>query len=422
MNAMAVLTSRPSPAPPGPLSLPRPFWMLWLGTVINRTGAIVQPFLSVYLVQVQGFTLTQAGAVMTAFGAGSLLSHVLAGWLADRLGRRVTLTGGMLAASAAMVGLGAASGFPVVAATAFLLGLTIESYRPASQAMVADLVPYALRPRAYGLLFWAVNLGYSVAMVVGGRLADQGTHAIFGVNAAVAVAFAAVVWRTVPESRPSAGPTPAAGLRAVRRDRLMLAVCAVTMAYGVLYAQAFTTLPLAMAEQGISRTHFGLAMALNGILIIAVQPLAGAWLARRDPCRVLASGTALVAAGFALTALVHDVRGLALTVAIWTAGEIIIAGTGPTIVAALAPAERQGTYAGVSGMSWAAGAVVAPVLGTALLPLGPEVLWSVIGLVGTLSAVGALLIAGPIRRRTMSGAGQRISAPQDLEQPCRPSY
>ncbi|MEV2269994.1 MFS transporter [Nonomuraea africana] len=392
---MAVLTSRASPP-----ALPRPFWMLWLGTVINRTGAIVQPFLSVYLVQVQGFTLGQTGAVMTAFGVGSLLSHLLAGWLTDRLGRRLTLTGGMLATSAAMVVLGAASGFLAVAATAFLLGLTIESYRPASQAMVADLVPPALRPRAYGLLFWGMNLGYSVAMVAGGWFADHGAHAMFGVNAAVAVAFAAVVWRAVPESRPAEAALGGVRLRAVLRDRLMLAVCAVTAGYGALYAQAFTTLPLAMAEQGVDRTRFGLAMALNGVLIIAVQPLTGAWMARRDPNRVLAAGTAVVAAGFGLTAFVHDARGLALTVAVWTAGEIVIAGTLPTIVAALASPELQGTYAGVSGMSWSAGAVLAPVIGTALLPLGPETLWSGIGLIGAASALGALLIGGPVRRRT----------------------
>ncbi|MFP3989405.1 MFS transporter [Streptomyces sp. E11-3] len=397
---MAVLTSRPAATAPGPPTLPRPFWMLWLGTVINRTGAIVQPFLSVYLVRVQGFTLAQAGAVMTAFGVGSLCSQVISGWLADRIGRRATLTGGMLATSAAMVVLGAVSGFGAMAATAFLLGLTIESYRPASQAMVADLVPPALRPRAYGLLFWGMNLGYSVAMVAGGWLADHGARAMFGVNAAVAVAFAAVVWTTVPESRPVGGSLPGGRLRKVLRDRLMLAVCAITAAYGALYAQAFTTLPLAMAEQGISRAHFGLAMALNGVLIIVVQPLTGPWVARHDPTRVLAAGTAVVATGFALTAFVHDARGLALTVAVWTAGEIVVAGTLPTIVAALASRELQGTYAGFSGMSWSAGAALAPVLGTTLLPLGARVLWATTGLIGAASALGALLIAGRVRQRT----------------------
>ncbi|MCP2341388.1 MFS transporter [Actinomadura rupiterrae] len=394
---MTVLTSRPAA---GPLSLPRPFWTLWLGIVINRSGAVVQPFLAVYLVQAQGFSAGQAGAAMAFFGAGSLLSHLLAGALADRFGRRLTLTGGMLATSAAMVALGAANGFTAVLVTAFLLGLTIESYRPAAQAMVADLVSPDARPKAYGLLFWAMNLGYSIAMLTGGWLAGHGARTMFGVNAAVALAFAFVVWRALPESRPDEQPVSSARFRTVLPDRPMVVLCLSTAAYGVLYAQAFTTLPLAMDEQGIGRVDFGQAMALNGVLIVLVQPVATRWLARLDHVRVLATGTAVVAAGFALTALVHDALGLALTVVVWTAGEIIVAGALPTIVATLAPAGLQGTYAGISGMSWAAGAALAPVAGTLILPLGPAALWCSMGAIGATSALAALLTTRAVQHRT----------------------
>ncbi|SDI47027.1 hypothetical protein SAMN05192558_104322 [Actinokineospora alba] len=68
--------------------------------------------------------------------------------------------------------------------------------------------------------------------------------------------------------------------------------------------------------------------------------------------------------------------------AIWTAGEILIVGSLPTIVAALAPPGLQGAHAGISGMSWAAGAIAAPTVGMALLPLGPNVLWGGVGLIG----------------------------------------
>ncbi|MBE1574727.1 MFS transporter [Amycolatopsis roodepoortensis] len=382
----------------GSRSLPRPFWMLWLGIVVNRAGAMVQPFLSVYLTRVQGFGIGETGAVMAAFGVGSVLSHMVAGRLADRFGRRATLTGGMLATSVSMVLMGAASGFAFVAVTAFLLGLTIESYRPASQAMVADLVPPSVRPRAYGLLFWGVNLGYAVAMVAGGWFADRGATAMFGVNAAVAVAFAVLVWRAVPESR-QAAPTGGAW-RSVLRDPVMLAFSIVTAAYGAMYAQAFTTLPLAMAGQGISGVHFGLVMALNGVLIVAVQPLAGKRLSRLDPNRVLAAGTAIVATGFALTAFVHDEGGLAVTVVVWTAGEIAVAGSIPTIVSLLSPPALQGTYAGVSGMSWSVGAVLAPVLGSLLLPLGPGPLWGGVAAVGMAAALGSIALGGPVRLRS----------------------
>lgn len=57
------------------------------------------------------------------------------------------------------------------------------------------------------------------------------------------------------------------------------------------------------------------------------------------------------------------------------------------------------TQAGLSGMSWSAGAIVAPAVGIALLPLGPNVLWGGIGLIGAASGLGALLTGGPVRRR-----------------------
>jgi MFS family permease len=75
------------------MDLPRPFWFLWIGTLINRFGYFVIPLLTLYLVRQQGFDPTTAGAVVSAFGAGSLVNQPLGGWLTDRVGRRPTLAG-----------------------------------------------------------------------------------------------------------------------------------------------------------------------------------------------------------------------------------------------------------------------------------------------------------------------------------------
>src|SRR5258708_39536330 len=68
--------------------LPRLFWVLWTGILINRLGTLVEPFLGVYLVAVRGFSVTAAGAVLAVYALGSMVSQILGGWLADRLGRR----------------------------------------------------------------------------------------------------------------------------------------------------------------------------------------------------------------------------------------------------------------------------------------------------------------------------------------------
>ncbi len=73
----------------------------------------------------------------------------------------------MVATAATMLFLGYARDLTAIAIGMFVLGLVVDIYRPASQALLADVVSPQDRPRAYGLLFWAINLGFSVAMVAG---------------------------------------------------------------------------------------------------------------------------------------------------------------------------------------------------------------------------------------------------------------
>lgn len=380
--------------------LPRPFWALWGGTLVNRLGTMVMPFTGVYLTQSRGLSVTAAGLVMGVFGVGSLLSQPLAGVLADRIGRRATLSGGMLATAATMLALGYSTSLPAIVASMFALGVAMDLYRPASNALVADLVPPAERPRAYGLLFWGINLGFSVGMTAGGWLAGLGFIWLFWIDALSGVVFAVLVWRAVPETRPERARESSGGFGVVLRDRVMVAFTLVVLGQALVYAQTFTMLPVAMTEvAGLTPAQYGLAMALNGVLIVIVQPLVSGWLGRRDASRTFALGVAVMGAGFAMTAFVTSTLGLAVTIAVWTAGEVVTAGIAGSIVAALAPEHLRGRYSGLFGFAWSVAAALAPLLGGPLLEIGAEALWFTVGGVGVVSAAGMLALGPAIRRR-----------------------
>jgi MFS family permease len=380
--------------------LPRPFWALWGGTLVNRLGTMVMPFTGVYLTQSRGLSVTAAGLVMGVFGAGSLLSQPLAGVLADRIGRRATLSGGMLATAAAMLALGYSASLPAILASMFLLGVVIDLYRPASSALVADLVSPEERPRAYGLLFWAINLGYAAGMTAGGWLAGLGFVWLFWIDAVTSVVFAVLVWRAVPETRPEGARESSGGFGMVLRDRVMVAFTLVVLGNALVYMQTVTMLPVAMTKvAGLTPAEYGLTMALNGVLIVIAQPLVSGWLGRRDAPRVFALGLAVMGIGFAMTAFVTNALGLAMTIAVWTAGEIVTAGIAGTIVAALAPAHLRGRYSGLFGFAWSVAMVLAPLLGGPLLEIGAGALWFTIGGVGVASAIGMLALGPAIRRR-----------------------
>jgi len=386
--------------------LPRPFWVVWAGTLVNRLGMFVEPFLALYLSGARHLSLAEVGAVLACYGAGSVPAQPIGGALADRIGRRATLTAGMLANAAALLGLGYARGFWPLVGASVLVGLTIDLYRPATSALVADLVPAADRARAFGLIFWAVNLGFSVAMVLGGSLARAGFTPLFWADAATCAVFGLLIWRAVPETLPAEGTAgkTTGSYAAVLRDRLLVAFLLVTLIQTCVYMQAYTTLALAMSARGLPAQAYGLTMAVNGIVIVAVQPVTGAWLGRRDHATVIACGIGFLGLGYGLTSLATATWEYAACVAVWTIGEILTTSTAAAVVNALAPARLRGRYNGIFGLAFSLGYLIAPLAGTRLLALGQPVLWLSCAAACAVAA-GSQLALGPAIRRRERAAG-----------------
>ncbi|MFJ4186813.1 MDR family MFS transporter [Kitasatospora sp. NPDC089509] len=406
-----LLTWIPTSAAPrlkaGLSGMPRAFWALWVGTLVNRIGTMVQPFFALYLTSGRGFSTAVAGTLLTVFAVGMLFSQLIAGWLADRFGRRATLLGGMLTSAALMVTIALSSSLYAFAVELFLLGLAIDVYRPASTALVADLIPERDRTRAYGLLFWAVNLGYTAGVLIGGALVALGFSTLFWVNSATCAAFGLLVWfavddRAAPPAPAPTGPdgsTAGSGFGAVLRDRVMCAFILITGGYAFVYMQTMSTLPLAMRADGLSPAAFGTAMAVNGVVISVVQPLAVGRLSRANPNRVLTVGMVLVGLGFGLNALASSVFGYSLTTVLWSLGEIAFTGASAATAVALAPPHLRGRYSGAYGFAWSLGGLPAPVVGAWLLDHGSAALWLTCAAIGLLAAVAQLLLGPAVARR-----------------------
>src|SRR5690242_1342947 len=233
--------------------LPRTYWILWTGALINRLGGFVMPLLALYLTGERGLSVAQAGLVISLFGGGALLSGPVGGFFADRSGRRTTLVAALVLGALAMLHLSLARHPLHVAAAAFLLGLLGEMYRPAVSAAIADLVPPADRARAYGILYWAVNLGFAVGSALGGALSRYGWYLLFVGDAVTTLAYAAIVWMRVPETRPAhlvhAAREP---VWAPLADRRFVVFCSLMALVVLLFNQAFVTLPLDVRAHGLS--------------------------------------------------------------------------------------------------------------------------------------------------------------------------
>ena len=356
--------------------LPRAFWVLWWGTLVNRLGGFVQPLLALYLTQVRDVSVTRTGAVLTLFGLGGALSQPLGGVLADRIGRRRTMVLGLLTSAASLLAVGAARSLVAIGVAVLVYGLCLDVFRPASRAAVVDLVAPADLPRAVALNFWAINLGFAVATPLAGALAVHGYWWLFALDAATCVAFAGLLLRGVPETRPVQAEQQPGSLREVLRDRLMVALCVGTLLQAVVYLQAFLTLPLAFTADGLSTAAYGAVLGLNGLLIIVLQPLLLGVASGRGDRLLLWSGV-LQGVGFGGTALADDLVGHVAALTVWTVGEVLQAGVMGALVGALAPVHLRGRYMGTHGFAYGLAGLLAPLLGTQVLArLGEAWLWS----------------------------------------------
>src|SRR4026209_1099501 len=96
--------------------LPPTYWLLWSGTLINRLGGFVIPFLTLYLTSQRDVPVSQAALMVSLFGAGSFLSQLIGGELTDRLGRRPVMLMSFLVTPVIMVTLGLVRNLPIIAA------------------------------------------------------------------------------------------------------------------------------------------------------------------------------------------------------------------------------------------------------------------------------------------------------------------
>jgi MFS family permease len=312
---------------------------------------------------------------------------------------------GFLGTAVALVALGSAETMPAICAAAVGVGLMAELFRPAGSAAVADL-PAQERVRAFGLLFWAANLGFTVSAVTAGVLVQQGYGILFWINAAASLLAALIVWRHVPETRP---PTPKTTRRALLpvllRDPVMLAMTAIHVVYFATFLQTYSTLPLVMAGDGHGPGTYGAVLALNGIVIVVVQPIAVRLLDGRDRASVLAVSMLLVGGGGGLGAVVHSSASHAGSILVWTLGEIGIAVMFGATFADLAPADLRGQYMGIASTTWSLGAVLGPLLGTALLDhAGRTALWAACSVTGLALFAAQQAVAPALRRRTSTPA------------------
>jgi MFS family permease len=373
-------------------SLPRPAWIVFGGVFVNRFGSFVLPMLTLYLTRA-GFTPFKAGLAVGAYGGGHLVASMLGGHFADRIGRRNTIAVSMFSSAAAMLALSQMRAYAPIVIVTFLAGCAAEMYRPASVALVTDLVPAENRVVAFGVYRFAVNLGFAAGPALAGFLAGYSYLLVFLGDAITSAAYGLIALALLPHGVRSAAKDESAGgaLRIVARDRPFLLFLFATVCITLVEFQFIASLALHVTGLGYSAAAYGALISMNGVLIVFFELAITNFVQRFHLLRAIATGYLLAGIGFALTGLAHTIPMLAVTVVIWTCGEMIGMPPASAFVAKIAPERFRGRYMGMLSVAWAIGLLAGPPLGTLLFERNPAALWGACLLLGVISSTTLFL-------------------------------
>ncbi len=368
-------------------ALPRPFWILAGATFVNRFGIFVWPFLTIIITR-NGNTAAQAGWAVGAYSVGSFIAAALGGWLADRMGRNVTMALSALGGAVCMMAMSQAAAWQPLAVIAFFTGMVSEAGQPAANALVQDIVPKENRVLAYAVQRFAVNLGWSFGPAVAGFLADHSFFWLFVVDAATSAVFGIIAWRFLPRGRRA--PVETAGWghawSSIRRNRPFLALFAACLCVSWIFRQTSTTFPLHFERSGLSMKWCGAILAMNGILICLFEmPLASA--TRLWPVRgMIGLGYILMGGCFLVFLGSASLWAFALAMVIFTAGEMLAFSRQQAYAASLSHDDMRGRYSGFLSLSWSVGGIFASVGGLQLYQFNQSAAWVVAAALGVVGA------------------------------------
>ena len=391
--------------------LPPDLWLLALVALVNRAGSMVLPFVALYLTAERGFTTREAGQIVALYGIGAVVGAYAGGWLSDRIGAIRTQQASLALGGVGFLVLGGLRDRLGIAVAMFVVSAIVEAFRPAVMTSIAERASPKQKARAFALLRLAANLGFGIGPALGGVLASHSYHWLFVGDAATCWA-AALLLAVLPLGGRRRSPEASSEERRRRspwRDGPFLAMIGLTVVLASCLFQFFSTLPLYFREEiGLPESRIGALLSLNALTIVAFEMVLIHAVRDLDRMRLSGAGAFLVCAGFALVPHGTALGYLALTILVWTLGEMLVLPILNVVAAERAGPGFEGQYMGLYAMAYSIAFILAPVTGTFVYErLGSTALWHGMGVVGLILGLSFVALSrffrpGP-RRKTIEG-------------------
>ncbi|MCB0454825.1 MAG: MFS transporter [Aequorivita sp.] len=340
--------------------LSREIWLLSLVTFINRAGAMVIPFLSLYLINVEGFTLPQVGWIMSCFGLGSLAGTFIGGKLTDTIGFYKVILGSLFLGGIGFILLQFINTFYGFCIGIFILTMMADAGRPAIFVAADTYSKPGNTTRSITLIRLAINLGFSIGPLVGGLIiAHINYTSLFWIDGLTCMLASLGVFLLLkPKKQKDTNVEKTILIKEgvpPYLNKLFILFFIIMVANSLAFVQYFSVMPVYYEKAHfLSEDIIGWLLFINGATIVIFEmPLIG-WLDRKKISKTMATFWGIFFLGLSFLVLNFTSWNGILVIAMFlmTLGEMIGFPFSNALALEMAPKGRKGSYMAFYSMSF----------------------------------------------------------------------
>lgn len=372
-------------------------WLLSFIMLINRSGTMVVPFMTLYLTSKEmNRSLSEAGFVMLLFGLGSIVGAYFGGKFTDKIGfykvQLFTLFGGGIM----FIVLGQVKSYPLICTFTFLLSMVNEAFRPANSSSIAFYSTSENRTRSYSLNRLAINLGWAVGAFLGGMVAAYNYELLFWVDGMTNILAAGLLFYflrpTIQLKKEDVKEEAVPEVMSAYKDKTYLWFLVLMTLFSSCFVQLFTTIPKYFRDDMLlNEKYIGLIMAINGVIIVAIEMVLVYTLEKKNKnTQWIIIGLVMCAFSFLSLLIPGNAKLISLVMILFiTVGEIMAMPFMNVFWLQRANDKNRGQYAALYTMSWGIGNTAGPFLISTLVDATDfKVAFIVLGFVLFIASIG----------------------------------
>ncbi len=364
-------------------NLSKEIWMLALLTLINRAGAMVIPFLSLYLTTSLRFSIEDVGWIMTFYGIGSLIGTFIGGKLVDKIGYYRLMYFSLFITSFLFFGLQYLETFNQFVFGIFILSLFADLFRPAIWVAMDAYSNESNKTRSVTLIRLAINLGYSVGPALGGFIiATISYKGLFWLDSITTLIASFMVFKYLHEVKipinKNENKTKKTTLSPYNDKQYLIFWFAMLLG-GFAFVQFIYTFPLYYKEIiHLTEKEIGYLIALNGFIIFLLEMPLISWLLKRKSLHInmMIFGFILMIFSFIALNIGIGIFYIIASVVFITLGEMFNFPFSNTYAMERSKGKNKGAYMALYTISFSVANIIGPNIGMHIVAkYGYATLW-----------------------------------------------